>query len=279
MLSQPEQTTLKKNYNPSEYEVKLGSIPTYTGNPTRYCAGCEHGVLTRLIAHALNELGLREKCVMVDSVGCSSFAHDYINVDAVEAPHGRAPAVLTGIKRVRPDLTVFAVQGDGDALAIGLLELLNTANRGEPVTIFLVNNAIYGMTGGQMAPTSPDGMITTTSPYGRDLKYTGNPIDASKLIASFDRAAYVRRILLPIIPLARPEGRYNAKGPIEGAKIVENAFKVQLMGGFSFVEVISTCSINWKMSVLESKKYASDVLAKLFPPGVYKDKFGVEKRH
>ena len=273
MLSQ---STVPK-INTDMYEKKLGRLETYTGKPTHYCAGCEHGVLTRLIANALSELNLRGKCVMVDSVGCSSFAHDYIDVDTVQAPHGRAPAVMTGIKRVRPDLVVFATQGDGDAVSIGLSELLNSANRGEAITIFLVNNAIYGMTGGQMAPTSPEGLVTTTSPYGRDVKYTGNPIDACKLVASFDRAAYVRRMLLPIVPLARPEGRFNARGAVEGAKIVKNAFKVQLMGGFSFVEVLGTCSVNWKMSVLEAKKYASDVLAKVFPPGLFKDKFGVEK--
>ncbi len=272
MLSQQEEFETR-----DEYDVKLGVLPTLTGKQTHYCAGCEHGTLTRLIANALNDLGLREKTVMVDSVGCSVFAHEYINTDAIQAPHGRAPAVMAGVKRVRPDLVVFTVQGDGDAVSIGLLELLNAANRGEPVTIFLFNNGIYGMTGGQMAPTTPEGMITTTTPFGRDVKYTGQPIDASKLVAGFERAAYVRRIFLPVVPLKVP-GLYSARGPVDGAKIVENAFKVQLMGGFSFVEIIGTCSINWKMSILESKKYASEVLAKVFPPGLYKDKFGIEKR-
>jgi 2-oxoglutarate/2-oxoacid ferredoxin oxidoreductase subunit beta len=260
------------------YEVKLGRLPTLTQKQTHYCAGCEHGTLTRLIANALNNLGLREKTVMVVSVGCSVFAHEYINVDAIQAPHGRAPAVMAGVKRVRPDLTVFSVQGDGDAVSIGLLELINAANRGEPITIFLVNNAIYGMTGGQMAPTTPEGMVTTTSPFGRDTKYTGSPIDASKLLAGFDRTAYVRRIVLPILPLPRTPGMYSARGPVDGARIIENAFKVQMMGGFSFVEVVSSCNINWKMSILDSKRYVADVLSKVFPPGLYKDKFGVEKK-
>lgn len=262
----------------SEYEVKLGRLPTLTGKQTHYCAGCEHGTLTRLIANALNDLDLREKTVMVDSVGCSVFAHEYINVDTVQAPHGRAPAVMAGIKRVRPDLTVFAVQGDGDAVSIGLLELINSANRGEPITVFLVNNGIYGMTGGQMAPTTPEGMVTTTTPYGRDTTYTGPPLDASKILASLDRTAYVRRIVLPILPLPKTPGMYNARGPVDGARIVENAFKVQMMGGFSFVEVLSSCNINWKMSILESKRYVADVMSKVFPPGLFKDKFGVEKR-
>jgi len=261
----------------NEYEVRLGRLSALTSKPTHYCSGCEHGILTKLIANAIDELELREKTVMIDSVGCSVFAHEYINVDAISAPHGRAPALMAGIKRVRPDLFVFAVQGDGDAAAIGLQELIYAGNRGEPITIFLVNNAIYGMTGGQMAPTTSEGMVTTTTPEGRDTVYTGTPIDASKLLASLDGPAYVKRVFLPIAPL-RAGGLYSAAGPLEGARSVVNAFKVQLAGGFSFVEFVSTCSINWKMSVLDSKKYASEVLAKIFPPGLYKDKLGVEKR-
>jgi len=260
-----------------EYEVKLGRLSTLTGKPTHYCAGCEHGILTRLIANAIDELGVREKTVLVDSVGCSVFAHDYINTDAVQSPHGRAPAVMTGIKRVRPDLLVFAVQGDGDAVSIGLLELVYAASRGEPITVFLVNNAIYGMTGGQMAPTTPTGMVTTTTPKGRDAKDTGTPMDATKLLAGLEGPSYVKRVFLPISPMGSTE-LYSARGPLEGAKSVLNAFKVQQMGGFSFVEFVSTCSVNWKMTVLDSKRYASEVLTKIFPPGLYKDKFGVEKK-
>jgi len=259
------------------YEVKLGPLSTLTGKPTHYCAGCEHGMLTRLIASALQEMGARERTVMVDSVGCSVMAHEYLNVDAIQSPHGRAPALMTGIKRMRPDLTVFAVQGDGDAVSIGLAELVYAANRGEPITVFLVNNGIYGMTGGQMAPTTPQGMITTTSPHGRDVALTGPPLDASKLLATLEAPAYVKRVLLPVIPTPSADF-YNARGPLEGARAVRNAFRVQEMGGFSFVEFISTCSVNWKMSILQSKHYATEVLAKVFPPGLYKDKFGVEKK-
>jgi 2-oxoglutarate ferredoxin oxidoreductase subunit beta len=259
----------------TDFRVKLGALPTLTGKPTHYCAGCEHGVLTRLIANAVNTLHIRERTVMVVSVGCSALAHEYINVDSIVAPHGRAPAVMTGLKRVRPDLITFATQGDGDAVSIGLLELLYAANRGDPITIFLVNNAIYGMTGGQMAPTTPEGMVTTTSPKGRDVKQTGPPMDATKLLANLERTAYVKRVFLPIAPLPRSD-IYTARGPLEGARAVENAFKVQMMGGFSFVEFISTCSVNWKMSILESKRYAAEVLTKVFPPGLYKDKFGIE---
>ena len=260
------------------YDVKLGRIFSLTQKPTHYCAGCEHGILTKLVAKALDDLKLRERAVIVDSVGCSIFAHEYINVDAIQAPHGRAPAIMSGLKRLRPDLITFAIQGDGDAVSIGLLELLYAANRGEPITVFLVNNAIYGMTGGQMAPTTPEGMITTTSPHGRDTKYTGPPIDASKLVATLEKPAYVKRVLFPVVPLPRTTELYSARGVIEGQKAVENAFKSQVMGGFSLVEFISTCSVNWKMSILESKRYASEVLSKVFPPGLYKDKFGLEKK-
>jgi 2-oxoglutarate ferredoxin oxidoreductase subunit beta len=262
---------------PGHYEVKLGRLPTLTDKPTHYCAGCEHGTLTRLIAAAIDELGARERTVVVDSVGCSVLAHEYLNVDAVQAPHGRAPAVMTGIKRMRPDLLVFAVQGDGDAVSIGLSETVYAANRGEAITIFLVNNAIYGMTGGQMAPTTPGGMITMTSPHGRDIATTGPPIDMSKLLATLESPAYVKRVLLPVTPTPAPDF-YNARGSLEAEKSILNAFRVQEKGGFSFVEFVSTCNVNWKMSILESKHYASEVLAKIFPPGLYKDKFGMEKR-
>jgi 2-oxoglutarate ferredoxin oxidoreductase subunit beta len=262
----------------SEYEVKLGRLPTLTGKPTHYCAGCEHGTLTRLIANALEELQVREKTVLVDSVGCSVFAHDYINVDAVQAAHGRAPAVMTGIKRVRPDLLVFAVQGDGDAVSIGLNELIYAASRNEPITVFLVNNAIYGMTGGQMAPTTPMGMVTTTTPRGRDLKDTGPVMDATKLLAGLEGPSYVKRVFLPVTPPMGSTDLYSARGSLEGSKSILNAFKVQLMGGFSFVEFVSTCSVNWKMPILESKRYSSEVLSKIFPSGLYIDKMGVEKK-
>ncbi|HME18981.1 MAG TPA: thiamine pyrophosphate-dependent enzyme [Nitrososphaerales archaeon] len=267
----------KQEESETEYEVRLGRLSSLTAKPTHYCSGCEHGILTKLIANAIDELDLRERCVMIDSVGCSVFAHEYINVDAISAPHGRAPAVMAGVKRVRPDLFVFAVQGDGDAVAIGLQELIYAATRAEPITIFLVNNAIYGMTGGQMAPTTPEGMVTTTTPEGRDTVYTGVPLDASKLLGSLEGPSYVKRVFLPVAPL-KSSDLYSAAGPLEGARSVVNAFKVQLAGGFSFVEFVSTCSINWKMSVLDSKKYASEVLSKIYPAGLYKDKMGVEKR-
>lgn len=261
-----------------QYLTKFGKIAALTEKPTHYCPGCEHGIITKLIGSALDELNLREKTVMVVSVGCSVFAHEYINVDSIQSPHGRAPAVMSGLKRVRPDLITFSVQGDGDGVSIGLLELMYAANRGESISVFLLNNAIYGMTGGQMAPTTPEGMVTTTSPRGRDLLTTGPPMDISKMLAGLERPSYVRRVLLPIAQLPR-SSLYSTRGLTESASAIKNAFKVQMKGGFSFVEFISTCSINWKMSILDSKKYAVEVLAKVFPPGLYKDKFGMEKRN
>ncbi len=259
------------------YETKLGKLPTLTGTPTHYCAGCEHGTLTRLLASAVDARGARERAVLVSSVGCSVLAHEYLNLDAVQAPHGRAPAVMAGIKRVRPDLLVFGVQGDGDAVSIGLLELMNAANRGEPISIFLVNNAIYGMTGGQMAPTTPPGMVTTTTPAGRDVASTGRPIDATKLLLGLEGPSYIRRVFLPVAPTSSPD-TFNARGALEGEAAIRHAFETQERGGFSFVEFVSTCWVNWKVSILESKRYAARVLAPLFPPGLYRDRFGVEGR-
>jgi 2-oxoglutarate ferredoxin oxidoreductase subunit beta len=259
------------------YRTKLGKLEALTGNPTHYCAGCEHGTLTRLIAAAIDDLRIREKTVMVDSVGCSVLAHNYLNCDHIVAAHGRAPAVATGLKRVRPDLTVFTVQGDGDAASIGLLELVYAAKRATPITIFLVNNAIYGMTGGQMAPTTLAGQVTTTTPFGRDVHLTGTELDASKLLATMDGAAYVKRASLAVQEVSSQRGSvYTIKNLLDAKKSVENAFKVQALGGFAFVELLSTCSINWKMSVLDAKRFVNDTVMKKFPLALYKDTFGVE---
>ena len=264
------QTTLK---------VKVGKLLSLTDNPTHYCAGCEHGTLTRLIASAMDELGIREKTVMVDSVGCSVLAYNYFNCDHIVAAHGRAPAVATGLKRVRPDLMVFTVQGDGDAASIGLLELIYAAQRGTPITVFLVNNSIYGMTGGQMAPTTLAGQVTTTTPYGRDPVLTGTELDASKMLSGIEGAAYVKRASLVVTELESQRGKlYTIKNILDAKKSVENAFKVQALGGFTFVEFLSTCSINWKMSILESRRYVQEHTIKKFPLGLYRDTFGVEKK-
>ena len=264
---------------PEGYQRKLGKLEALTDKPTHYCQGCEHGELTRLIASAIENLGVRERTVMIDSVGCSVLAYDYINVDHVQSPHGRAPAIATGLKRVRPDLFVFTVQGDGDALAIGLLELMYAAIRGEPITVFLVNNAIYGMTGGQMAPTTLQGQVTTTTPYGRDVSFTGAPVDASKLISTIDGSAYVKRVSLAINELDTPKGKtYSIKNILEAKQAVENAFKVQMMGGFAFVECLSSCWVNWRLPIMEAKRFVNESIVKQYPLGTYKDRFGVEKK-
>lgn len=259
--------------------LKVGKLESLTGNPTHYCAGCEHGTLTRLIASAMDELGIREKTVMIDSVGCSVLAYNYLNCDHIVAAHGRAPAVAAGLKRVRPELTVFTVQGDGDAVSIGLLELIYAAQRSTPITVFLVNNGIYGMTGGQMAPTTLEGQVTTTTPYGRDPIFTGIELDASKILAGLEGAAYVKRASLVVTEIESQRGNvYSIKNLLDAKKSVENAFKVQALGGFAFVEFLSTCSINWKMSILDAKRFVRDHTIKKYPLGVYRDTFGVEKK-
>ena len=265
--------------NQLSLKVKNGKLESLTENPTHYCAGCEHGTLTHLIASTMDELGIRERTVMIDSVGCSVLAYNYFNCDHVVAAHGRAPAVATGLKRVRPELTVFTVQGDGDAAAIGLLELVYAAKRATPITIFLLNNAIYGMTGGQMAPTTLEGQVTTTTPFGRDAAMTGSELDVSKLLAGIDGAAYVRRASLVVQEISSQRGKvYTIKNLLDAKKSVENAFKVQALGGFAFVELLGTCSINWKLPILDAKRYVDEHMVKKFPLGVYKDTFGVEKR-
>jgi len=262
-----------------QYRMKLGKLESLTEKPTHYCQGCEHGELTRFIANAIDSLRIRERTVMIDPVGCSVLAFDYFNIDHIQSPHGRAPAIATGLKRVRPDLVVFTVQGDGDALAIGLLELMYAAIRAEPISIFLVNNAIYGMTGGQMAPTTLQGQTTTTTPYGRDIQFTGTPVDASRLLSTIDGSAYVKRVSLAIAEVDTAKGKsYSVRNILEAKQAIENAFKVQMMGGFSFVECLSTCWVNWKLPIMEAKRFLNERLIKQYPLGTYKDKFGIEKK-
>jgi 2-oxoglutarate ferredoxin oxidoreductase subunit beta len=259
-------------------KTKVGKIESLTDVPTHYCAGCEHGTLTKLIAAAMDSLGIREKTVMIDSVGCSVLAYNYFNCDHVVAAHGRAPAVAAGLKHVRPELMVFTVQGDGDAASIGLLELVYAALRSTPITVFLVNNAIYGMTGGQMAPTTLEGQVTTTTPFGRDAHLTGTELDASKLLSGIEGAAYIKRTSLAIQEIANPRGSvYTIKNILDAKKSIENAFKVQAQGGFAFVEFLSTCSVNWKMPIMDSKRFVYERMVKKYPLGLYRDKFGVEK--
>ena len=233
-----------------------------TDKPFHYCPGCTHGIIHRLVAEALDELGIGDKAVGVAPVGCAVFAYDYFNCDMMEAAHGRAPAVATGIKRVLPDRAVFTYQGDGDLAAIGLAETMSAANRGENFTVIFVNNGIYGMTGGQMAPTTMLGVKTTTTPYGRDVHEHGAPLHMCEILSQLEAPAYIARVTLADVP--------NAK---KAKAAVKKAFQYQLDGkGFSFVEFVSNCPTNWGMSPLESLDHVHNVVMKEFPLGEFRAK-------
>ncbi|MBO5744062.1 MAG: 2-oxoglutarate oxidoreductase [Clostridia bacterium] len=229
--------------------------------PFHYCPGCPHGIVHRLVAEVIDELGIEGDTIGVAPVGCSVMAYNYFECDMQEAAHGRAPAVATGIKRARPDKVVFTYQGDGDLAAIGTAETVHVAARGENVTTIFINNAIYGMTGGQMAPTTLPGQVTQTSPYGRDVKTQGNPIRVSEMLATLDGPAYIERVTVDTIPHIK-----QAKAAIK------KAFQMQIEGkGFSLVEVVSTCPTNWGMSPQESFQWMRDNMLVKYPLGVYKD--------
>jgi len=227
---------------------------------THYCPGCTHGVAHRLVAEVLDEMGMVGKTIGVASVGCSVFSYNYFNFDFVEAPHGRAPAMATGIKRVRPDLLVMTYQGDGDMIAIGTGEIVAAAGRGENITVIFINNANYGMTGGQMAPTTLPGMRTTSSPKGRDVEQMGYPIRACELLASQDGASYIVRRSL-----------HDAKNIRLAKKAIRLAFETQNRGlGFSMVELLSTCPTNWHMSPVEAAQWVEEKMIPYYPLGDYK---------
>jgi len=227
---------------------------------THYCPGCTHGVAHRLIAEVLDELGVREKTIGVAPVGCAVFAYNYFNCDFAEAAHGRAPAMATGIKRVQPDKVVFTYQGDGDLAAIGTAEIIHTAARGENITVIFINNAIYGMTGGQMAPTTLPNMKTTSTPTGRDVELAGFPIRMAELLSGLDGASYVVRR-----SLHSPAEIRKAK------KAIRAAFENQLQGrGFSMVELLSACPVNWNMQPLEALQWIETHMMPVFPLGDYK---------
>ncbi len=228
---------------------------------THYCPGCTHGVTHRLIAEVVDELGIRERTVGIAPVGCAVFAYKYFQMDFAVAAHGRAPAMATGLKRVQPDTIVFTYQGDGDLASIGIGEILHAAARGENITVVFVNNAIYGMTGGQMAPTSPLGMRTTSSPLGRDRRLAGTPIRMCELLAQMDGAAYVVRRSL-----------HNPAEIRRTKKAIKQAFQNQLDGrGFSIVEVLSTCPTNWDVTPTEALAWVESSMVPLFPLGDFKD--------
>lgn len=228
---------------------------TFTDVSTHYCPGCTHGVAHRLVAEVLEEMNLQENTIGVASVGCSVFAYNYFDCDFVEAAHGRAPAMATGIKRVLPDRIVFTYQGDGDLASIGMAEIVHAAARGENITVVFINNANYGMTGGQMAPTTLPGQVTTSSPRGRDIEQTGFPIRTAELLATLDGAGYVVRRSL-----------HDPKNIRKAKKAIRLAFETQVRGlGFSLVELLSSCPTNWGMNPLESLRWIEQRMLPVFP--------------
>lgn len=234
--------------------------------PTHYCPGCGHSIAHRLVAECLDEMGLREKTIGVPPVGCAVLAYNYFNFDMVEAPHGRALAVATGIKRLHPDKFVLSYQGDGDLAAIGTAETIHAANRGENISTIFINNAIYGMTGGQMAPTTLLGQRSTTTPMGRDPKLHGRPIDISRMLAVCEGVVYIERCTLSSVKQIR-----RAK------KAIRKSFQCQLDDlGFSMVELLAPCPTNWKLSTPDSWDWVNEEMVKTYPVGVIKDTTGYE---
>ncbi len=230
--------------------------------PLHYCPGCTHGIVHRLVAEVIDELGIEGKTVGVAPVGCSVFAYDYFNCDMVEAAHGRAPAVATGIKRTNQDNIVFTYQGDGDLAAIGTAETVHAAARGVNITIIFINNAIYGMTGGQMAPTTLPGQVTQTSPYGRNTETQGFPLRVSEMLSTLDGPAYIERVAVDCV-----------KNINQAKKAIKKAFTCQVeKKGFSLVEVVSTCPTNWGLSPEEAMKWLQENMLPYYPLGVYCDK-------
>ena len=227
---------------------------------TGFCPGCTHGVALRLVAEVIDEMGLREKTVAVAPVGCAVFIYNFLNMDAVEAAHGRAPAMATGVKRSLPDRCVFTYQGDGDMLSIGAAEITHAAARGENITVIFINNANYGMTGGQMAPTTMPGQKTSSSPNGRDVESMGYPIRAAELLSTMDGASYIVRRSL-----------HDVKNIRLAKKAIRTAFEVQMRGlGFSLVELLSTCPTNWGMTPGQALHWLEDTMLPYYPLGDYK---------
>jgi len=238
-----------------------------TDTTLSYCPGCTHGIVHRLVAEAIDSLGIIGRTIGVASVGCSVMTYNFFNIDMVQAAHGRAPAVATGVKRADPNNIVFTYQGDGDLAAIGTAETVHSAARGENITIIFINNAIYGMTGGQMAPTTLPGQITATSPYGRDVSTVGLPLKVCEMLSQVDGATYLERVAVNNVKNVR-----NAK------KAIEKAFRYQTEGkGFSLIEVLSTCPTNWGLEPVKALEWLEGNMLPYYPLGVYKDKFGGEK--
>ncbi len=233
-----------------------------TDVPFHYCPGCTHGIIHRLVAEAIDELGIEGKTIGIAPVGCAVLAYNYFACDMVEAAHGRAPAVATGVKRAEPDNIVFTYQGDGDLASIGMAETVHAATRNENITVIFVNNAIYGMTGGQMAPTSLPGQVTQTSPYGRDVNLCGYPVKVCEMLSQLDGAEYIERVAVNNVKNVR-----NAK------KAIKKAFQNQIdKKGFSLIEVVSSCPTNWGMTPQNALKWLEENMIPYYPLGVYKDR-------
>ena len=232
--------------------------------PFRFCPGCGHSLIHRLIAECIDKLGVREKTIGIAPVGCAVFAYDYFNIDMIECAHGRPPAVATGLKRSMPDRVVFSYQGDGDLAAIGTAEIIHAANRGENISVFFVNNATYGMTGGQMAPTTLPGQKTSTTPAGRNTKTDGYPLHVSELLATIEGVSYIARTSVN-----------SFKNLMTAEKAIEKSFRYQIEGkGFSLVEILSPCPVDWELSPKDSLAWIESELTTVFPLGTFKDKFG-----
>lgn len=232
-----------------------------TGKEMHYCPGCTHGIIHRLVAEALDELGAGGSAIGVAPVGCAVFAYEYFNCDMHEAAHGRAPAVATGIKRVHPDNIVFTYQGDGDLASIGAAEIVHAAARGENITVIFINNAIYGMTGGQMAPTTLPGQVTTTSPYGRDTAHCGFPIRMAEMLSTLQGPSYIARV-----------AANSVKNIMNAKKSIVKAFQNQIdKKGFSLVEILSTCPTNWGMTPVEALEWVDRHMLPYYVPGVFKE--------
>lgn len=234
--------------------------------PTHYCPGCTHGVLHRLVAEVIDELGVQESTIGVAPVGCSVLAYDYFDCDMVQASHGRAPAVATGIKRALPDRVVFTYQGDGDLASIGTAEIVHAANRAERITVLFVNNAIYGMTGGQMAPTTLLGQKTTTTPAGRDPECAGYPLKVCEMLAALSAPGYIARVAL-----------HNPASIVKAKRAIRKGFLTQIKGkGFSLIEALSICPTDWAMSPLDAVNWLEQKMVPEFPLGEFKSPEGVE---
>lgn len=237
-----------------------------TDVPYHYCPGCTHGIVHRLVAEAIDSLGIEGKTIGVAPVGCAVLAYNYFTCDMIEAAHGRAPAVATGVKRSLPDHIVFTYQGDGDLASIGMAETVHAATRNENITIIFINNAIYGMTGGQMAPTSLPGQVTQTSPYGRDVNTVGYPIRVCEMLSQLEGPAYIEHVAVN-----------NVKNVKSAGRAIKKAFENQINNkGFSLIEVISACPTNWGKTPQQALEWIDEAMIPYYPLGVYKDKFKEE---